>query len=245
MLLETDDGGIYGLDHPQDPGSTDRWVSLNAFIEDTEFYQVAYDERLGVIVGGSQDNGTEAETYFSPYSTSLWTTIEGGDGGLTRVDPNGVRYFFSDSELLRDGQQVLMEDPVYGKVAYDGLRTADVVYVDQKVETASDVSYPFALNPSNPSQMLIGLTNVYESTDQGDHVTDITPTGMSGMVSYPYGLAYGGADNPDAAYVATNTGFEEPGPALRAQHVRRRQCLPPDGQPAGLEGRRLRRPDRR
>ena len=54
MLLETDDGGIYGLNDPQDPldpNSPGRWVCLNNTMEDTRIYQVAYDPTTGLISG--------------------------------------------------------------------------------------------------------------------------------------------------------------------------------------------------
>ena len=207
MLLETDDGGIYGLNHPRSPGTTDRWVSLNSSIEDTEFFQVAYDETTGEIVGGTQDNGTVAETTFSPETSGSWNRIGGGDGGLTAVDPKGVRYYFADKDFRRNGQEILMEaEPglTFGQYRFSGLTPDDQKSVESGLGSA-DAFYPFALSPVTSLHMAIGLSNVYESTDGGDIIDNITPSGMKGSVTV-YGIAFGGSDNPNAMYVATDTG---------------------------------------
>jgi hypothetical protein len=47
----------------------------------------------------------------------------------------------------------------------------------------------YTLNTDNPSWMLIGQTGLYESMNQGDTISNITPVGMAGRVS---ALAYGG-----------------------------------------------------
>ena len=57
-LLATCDGGIYGLPDPQNVpqgllgnpfGNGDAWVDLNVNIQDTEFFQVAYDSIDGLV----------------------------------------------------------------------------------------------------------------------------------------------------------------------------------------------------
>ena len=99
-LLDTDDGGIYALPDAQDPlgGANEHWVSLNENIQDTEFFDTAYDSIDGVIVGGAQDNGTSAGIA----SDGAWTGIGGGDGGSVAIDNSGSEpkyYYFSDGVL--------------------------------------------------------------------------------------------------------------------------------------------------
>jgi hypothetical protein len=111
-LLETDDGGSYGVNvynsgaRNPDITFTDigesvvqlnapGWVSLvggsatvtSTSIRDTEFYSVAYDPQSGVIVGAAQDNGTALQ---EPGPSPVWRSILGGDGFLTAVDPTTI-----------------------------------------------------------------------------------------------------------------------------------------------------------
>jgi hypothetical protein len=200
-LLETDDGGIYGLNHPQDPLdrlNPGRWVSLNNTMEDTEFVSVAYDTTTGLISGGAQDTGTPAQVPAvdangNPTGVWGWALLPGGvnDGGETAVDDNGIHYYFNDYQFLRDGTPVPLA----------GLSTAD----QQALQAAQgqDGWFRFALGSGN--RVLLGsgvLAGLYESLDQGNHVTNITPGGLNGAIT---ALAYG-RDNPNAIYVGTSTG---------------------------------------
>jgi hypothetical protein len=107
-LLETDDGGIYGVNNPQNTPpiqfadgesvvqlSAPGWVSLaggnsstfSPGIRDTEFFSVAYDPLNGLILGGNQDNGTALQ---GPGPSAVWNSILGGDGGTSAADPTTV-----------------------------------------------------------------------------------------------------------------------------------------------------------
>lgn len=65
-----------------------------------------------------------------------------------------------------------------------------------------------SLNPSRAGQILLGLTGLYESFNQGDVIANVSPKDASGnnlLVGNVTALVYG-VDNPDAAYVATSSG---------------------------------------
>jgi hypothetical protein len=61
---------------------------------------------------------------------------------------------------------------------------------------------PYVLNAINPRRMIIGTENVYESTDQGDHLTNL---GFEAQLinGIAYGGTSGGVANPDVLYVGT------------------------------------------
>jgi hypothetical protein len=210
-LLETDDGGIYGLNHPQNPGATDHWVSLNNSIADTEVGSAAYDETTGHVTVGAWDNGTSSQT------ASGWQSLPdgGGDGGLVAVSTTGVHYYFNDRAFDRDdapaahGDRVWLAGAATPSVQGSGLNSADRQDVYAPGTYGSNGNYPFVLSPTSPTRILIGRTGVYESTNERDVVADVTPgtgdflgtnpaTGSSGAVT---ALAYG-TDNANAAYVA-------------------------------------------
>src|SRR5262249_54790128 len=59
----------------------------------------------------------------------------------------------------------------------------------------------------NPQQLMLGLHNLYESTDQGDVITQLCLPGQHGLVStIVYGGVSGGTPNTNLAYVGTHGG---------------------------------------
>ena len=79
------------LTNPAAPGPSDHWVALNGDIQDTEFFDVAYDSINGVIFGGTQDNSTPVQ--IAPNSTP-WISMGSGD-----VDDIGVRRVGGDGQV--------------------------------------------------------------------------------------------------------------------------------------------------
>src|SRR5262249_39956782 len=95
---------------------------------------------------------------------------------------------------------VLMRTPS-GGARFSGLNTADQNNLRAN-SGKTDRGFFYSISPSTPGRLLIGLTGIYESTDEGDNITDVSPTGMTGNVNT---LIYG-VNNTDAAYVGTSTG---------------------------------------
>jgi hypothetical protein len=202
MLLETDDGGIYGLNNPQGMGSTDRWVSLNASMEDTEFFSLTYDARRGTVFGGTQDNGTPVQ------SQAGWSLppVGGGDGGYSAVGPDGTRYYFDDQVLFRDGTRVQYADKA-GDPGGSGLTATDKKTWYFASGFGNDSSFPIATNPdiTDQSAILLGMNDLYESFDGGNTVNNLTASlePWSGSVAC---VTYGGPDEPIGLYVASSSG---------------------------------------
>jgi hypothetical protein len=209
-LLETDDGGIYGLSLNSDYG----WVSLNESLSNTEFFSVAYDAENNVVLGGTQDNGTPMQE-----GTNLaapWHEVPGGggDGGAVAFDDSvGVGYYFDDNQLLyynRDGDSnpSLLAAPGGPYTFGSGLNLADQFSYLQNAG-ARDGFFPIALNSyqfadnSQKKVLMLGMTGIYASSDFGNTVINLSPAGMAGNVS---AIATGTPTTPDAAYFGTNAG---------------------------------------
>src|SRR5262249_28097099 len=85
FLLETDDGGIYLLNQPENAGGR-AWSSKNGNLRISEVYSVAYDRVNQVFFVGAQDNGSIEQV--SSGSSSDWRLSKiggtddhmGGDG---------------------------------------------------------------------------------------------------------------------------------------------------------------------
>jgi hypothetical protein len=236
-LLEADDGGIYGITDVQNipdggisastpPGSNPGWISLNGDlnglfgIRDTEFFSVAYDPLKGVIIGGSQDNGTELQRQGSV----IWDSIQGSDGGTVAADPTITTSAGNDTQLYMIASGELSATPESAPspqhVAFMGLNSADA----NTTENGSpDFSFPYVLNTvsgqTNPEPMLLGITGIYEGSLSGTInigfqvrplmiVNNLSPLDATGevMTGNVKGLAYGSLNNGLAAYFTTDTG---------------------------------------
>jgi photosystem II stability/assembly factor-like uncharacterized protein len=198
VLLESDDGGVFGLPFAKDVSFTNGsppWYALSANMRATEFFSVTMDPTTGLIAGGTQDNGTPVQT---SVGGTTWNQQFRNDGGLTQYASDGTLYYFNDRQFLRGSNaQVLMAASTSPGTAYSGLNTTD----QNNVQGFADVSFVYALNPANANRLLVGLTGLYESTNQGDILRTVTPTGLSGNVS---AITYG-VNNANAAYVGTDS----------------------------------------
>jgi hypothetical protein len=211
-LLETDDGGIYALSNPKQYAGGGKgqgsWVALNGNLEDTEFFGVAYDSARNVILGGSQDNGTELQAFSE---NTLWNALTGGDGGPIGIDAAGNRYSYADGSFLRNDQKVYLSDPTIaeaiGAALYTGLNSTDQTRLTNEADH-TDEFFPFALHPTQGGRLLYGMTGVYESFDGGDTIFKVTPVDSSGksLINGNVSALTYAQNNPDAAYVATNKG---------------------------------------
>src|SRR5262249_19322671 len=86
-----------------------------------------------------------------------------------------------------------------GGPRYSGLNRAD------SHVTVADI--PFALNAAASNQLMLGYNGLYESTDQGNVINELTLPGQKGVVSaIAYGGFSGGVANSGVAYVGTNLG---------------------------------------
>ena len=131
--------------------------------------------------GGAQDVGSAVE------NGGGWSQLpdDGGDGALALVGTDGVYYY---SRLEDDGSTTFLRD-----------RNGNVTALASI--PALNSSRCLAVSPGNPQQLMFQAA-LLETMDQGDTVRNITPVGLSGVVS---AVAYG-ADNPSVAYVGTSSG---------------------------------------
>ena len=210
-LLRSDDGGMYKLVNPSNP-TTRHWVSINGNIHDTEIHSVAFDPVSKAVFDGTQDNGTDVQ------NTQNKTTFQeflGGDGGVVGVDGNesahpgtSIRYtsfqFFGrfnrstwDVHNNFLGATTIGLNIVAGPGAGLTLRQFD-----------PNIQFyqPFVINSLDPTRMMIGTAQFYESLNQGDSLTDLN--GFNGFFVgndlYGQPMVYGGSigklHNPDVFY---------------------------------------------
>jgi hypothetical protein len=164
-FLDGNDGGIW---RTADRGAN--WTDLNANLNLTQFVGVAVDPaNRNLIYGGSQDNGTEKTT-----GPTLWNHVAAGDGGFVRIDPSNPNTVYH-TFFYNKGQTNFF------KRSDDGGATWTTKTTGINTSTGNGVFYPpYILDPTNPSRVLIGLDELYESTNKADSWTAISPVLVTG-----------------------------------------------------------------
>ena len=160
------DGGIYRTDNvatvsqatdcPQNSG----WTNLNNNLGITQYYGAAAASN-GVIVGGTQDNGTVRFLG----NTGNWTTMYGGDGGFCAADPTDPNFFYGEYVYLQinrstnGGASAARIDTCPANPGCAGSLT------DANSSTTANFIAPFILDPIDPSTMLAGGVNLWRTSD--------------------------------------------------------------------------------
>ncbi|MEQ1826133.1 MAG: hypothetical protein ABL921_09305, partial [Pirellula sp.] len=80
-LVTADDGGIYRMKNPLTLGES--WTSAGGNINAIEFYSLAYDTNPGLLLGGTQDNGSVKQL---TKGSETWNRFKFGDGGFQAHD---------------------------------------------------------------------------------------------------------------------------------------------------------------
>ncbi len=143
------DGGVYRTDDIYAATGNSGWTRLDFTKRTTQFYGAAGDGPSGVIVGGTQDNGT---LRVSPTNPTANLTF-GGDGGFCAVDPTDPDYVYG--EYI--GLQIFRST--------DGGATAQYIY-NNIADAGAGANFiaPFILDPNNPNVLLGGGARLWRTT---------------------------------------------------------------------------------
>lgn len=218
-LLQANDGGIYRLQNPDAAANVRAWTSLNNNIQPTEMHSVAYDPVSNIVFGGTQDTGTPIQS--APGSTT-WNELLQGDGAKVAVGvgPAALSTRFTSSQFLgsfnRSTWTSANVQQTFTLVPLNRNTGGTVRANDPDLQFYA----PYVLNKINPNRLLMGTANIYESSNQGDNVTDIGFTGVF-ITSLAYGGKFNGVAAPDVFYVTGGTQFFNrtgPGPVGRSTH---------------------------
>jgi len=140
------DGGIYKTDNVYTAQRTTGWTELNNNLGITQFYGAAGNAESGIIIGGTQDNGTLR------YSgdTESWSKMFGGDGGFCASDPNDPNYMYGEYVYLQIHRST------------NGGRSSSYISPPIGDERVNFIA-PFILNPNNSNTMLAGASRLWRS----------------------------------------------------------------------------------
>jgi regulation of enolase protein 1 (concanavalin A-like superfamily) len=154
VLYIGNDGGVYkvpDLALLTSVGNA-RYDELNNNLAVTQFYGAAGNPATGVIVGGTQDNGT---LVYNPWAGSEgWEAMFGGDGGFSAADPTNPDYFYGEYVYLQIHRST--NAGLSSSYIYEGIEDA---------MTNANFIAPFILDPNEPRRMLAGGARLWRTDD--------------------------------------------------------------------------------
>ncbi|TMC55457.1 MAG: hypothetical protein E6J20_00540 [Chloroflexi bacterium] len=212
------------------------WISLNGghatpHLQIAEQYACGYDSINDIIICANQDNAVTEQTF---PGDSQWRSVTAGDGSLAGVDdndasanPSSVRYSASQNlgtftrrtcdntnNCLPAGAAWCQYsapncNPPPGTLIalHDSATNADI-------RTMDPIAFvpPFAVNAVATQRFVVGTLNrVWETQDQGDHVTAVVLPNAATTPGTVKAVAYGGKDGAanaaDVLYVGAESGL--------------------------------------
>jgi hypothetical protein len=150
-LYVCNDGGVFRTDDIFAASTSSGWVSLNTTYRTTQYYGAAGNAGTGLVVGGTQDNGTLT----SPTGTTNATLMFGGDGGFSAVDPTDDTYCYGeyiDLQIHRSQDHGMTSNYIFAGISDAGTGAANFIA-------------PFILDPNNRDRMLAGGNFLWRSSN--------------------------------------------------------------------------------
>jgi Domain of unknown function (DUF4214) len=214
------DGGIWKR---LDAAAGTAWINENnAPLGTIQFQSVAvHPTDTNFTIGGTQDNGTEAQQT----TPGNWTSAEGGDGGFALIDQSATNttnvtmystFFNLQNNLIglirtNLGACLAVKDSWEFRgagIAPDASPSCDgsAFVATNGLNIADNVNFyaPMALGPGTPNKLYFGTDKLYRSNDKGDTMTIVSQDPLSGGTPVSaIGIAPG---NDNVRLVGMNSG---------------------------------------
>ena len=163
------DGGLYRAQDITTVEGEAGWEALNNNLGVTQIYGAAANPTTGVLIAGTQDNGSVRYAG----DAQGWTRWEGGDGGFVASDPNDSNFFYGEYVYLTiyradDGGFARPED-IYGFYNFwNGSswekKARSNPITEAKAGTANFIA-PFIMDPNEPNRLLAGARSLWVTND--------------------------------------------------------------------------------
>lgn len=133
-------------------------TDLNSNLQITQLVglAVAADD-TNMILGGSQDNGTELRTE----NSDDWSYVVSGDGGFTFIDP-------TDNKTQYAQRNRTQGDPFSQIRTRSRWSSAVSINNGLNADDHSQFYVPYTLDESFPARLYLGSTRIYKTTNAGD-----------------------------------------------------------------------------
>lgn len=146
------DGGIWRTDNIYTVATLSGWVNLNNSLRITQFYGGSRNATAGILIGGTQDNGTLRRTEAS--GQNGWTTMFGGDGGFCASNSVTSTYHYGEYVYLQIHRST--NSGSSSSYVYSGIGDAG---------SAANFIAPFILDPNAQNTLLGGGLSLWRSTN--------------------------------------------------------------------------------
>ena len=233
LMYEVNDGGIYRFINPhgrfinthKQPRIPPRhWEEAVGNLRITEFYNIAYDSVNHVIFGAAQDQAVPHQT--TPHDID-WQVSEGpeSDGFRVGVDNTSTPktsihysssfpgFFVMLRNSFTSGTATLTNTAAQTLV--NGTNGATIAQMEvNQGNNGTTLNLKWAVNKAQGKRVLVGLTCLYESSDQADNfdvlggVMGTPPVPQTPLNGRLTAIAYGHRHNPDAIYVGTTNAMQ-------------------------------------
>jgi hypothetical protein len=188
-IFSLDDGGIY---RSTNRGASGSWVHIGDGIANVEFYDgVAAPNNAGLVIGGTQDNGTLKATV----GNAVWTMIKDGDGATVDIDPANASILYAMHQYVDSVSRSKNGGSSFSLIT-NGLPSGSQCF-----------NLQFQVHPSQPATLLAGCHRLFRTLTSGSSwslnfapdTQEVTRTTIDGPA--------------DVYYVGTNAGeiFALPG----------------------------------
>jgi hypothetical protein len=187
------DGGVYRTDDIDAADDTSAgWERLDSGKRSTQFYGAAGHGPSGVIVGGTQDNGTLKVT---PDQSDATLTF-GGDGGFCAVDPTDPSFTYGEFIFLQIHR------------SRNGGQTAEYIFNNlADAGSAANFIAPFVLDPNDPNVILGGGDRLWRTTNaRAPFAFQVTWAPIKGSVLSNISAIAVASGDPDLIWVGHNDG---------------------------------------
>ncbi|MDX1446580.1 VPS10 domain-containing protein [Lishizhenia sp.] len=157
ILYNGNDGGIY---YTMDDGTN--WTDISSGLAIAQIYKIGVSQQTkDLVITGFQDNGTGYTT-----AANDFYTVIGGDGMECVIDPTDDNY-------------------MYGALYYGDIRRSsnggnNFSGITSSISESGAWVTPYKLDPNNSNTMLVGMENVWRSTDVKATATFTQITTFSG-----------------------------------------------------------------
>jgi hypothetical protein len=157
------DGGVYASANR----GTGPWSFLNGGLAITQFYHgiSQHPADTNGVVGGTQDNGT-----LQFIGNPSWSSIIGGDGGFTAINPLDASIVFGEVQW-QSGSSATQNGP-RRRTGVGGfqLKNFGITLTDR-----AQFIPPYVMDRSNPSTLYFGTFRIFRTTDNAESWSAMSP----------------------------------------------------------------------
>ncbi|MBI3890905.1 MAG: hypothetical protein HY303_05190, partial [Candidatus Wallbacteria bacterium] len=196
------DGGVFATD--SGASALPSFRTLNHGYGVTQFYNGAVSATGTVVIGGTQDNGSDGydSKNPSPNPSFDWNRIFPGDGGYCAIDPTNDNVFYVESqngELRKTSQGIACQTPdCQFPLCYSSATTG--------ITEGLPFITVFAMDPSNSSRLWLGGTQPWRTINGATSWSSATSGAALHGIDTITAIGIAPSSNGSTVYLGTDGG---------------------------------------